>query len=58
MKSEQNPRASGADAGPSPVAAPHAPVLYDRDSGLDEDVIDVVAVVMAIVLVTLIALAC
>ena len=58
MKNEQSPRGSGADAGPSPLTAPHAPGLYDGDSGLDDDVIDIIAVVVAIVLVTMIALAC
>ena len=37
---------------------PNAPGLYDGEKGLNDDVIDIVAVVVAIVIVTLIALAC
>jgi len=61
MKSEQNTRAVGAVGaarGAGSFTAPQAPGPYDRDGGLDEDLVDVVAVVVAIVLVTMIALAC
>jgi hypothetical protein len=58
MKSEQNSRPVGAAHGTGSLIAPHAPGPYERDEGLDEDLIDVIAVVVAIVLVTMIALAC
>ncbi len=58
MKSDQSSRAGGATPGPGLFAARRASRLYDDDKGLDDDVIDIVAVVVAIVLVTMIALAC
>jgi hypothetical protein len=58
MKSEPNSRPFGAAQGASSLTGPHAPGSYERDEGLDEDLIDVIAVVVAIVLVTMIALAC
>ena len=58
MKSEQNSRPVGAAHGAGSLTAPHAPGSYESGEGLDEDLIDVIAVVVAIVLVTMIALAC
>jgi hypothetical protein len=58
MKSEQNSRAVGAGRGAGSLIAPQGPGPYDRDSGINEDLVDLVAVVVAIALVTMIALAC
>ena len=48
----------GEPGSPAGFAVPNAPGLYDGEKGLNDDVIDIVAVVVAIVIVTLIALAC
>ena len=61
MKRTQGRPSDGVSNGPGfpgGLAPPNAPGRYDSVTGPNDDVIDIVAVVLAVVIVTLIALAC